>query len=116
MTATRGDARHTPPIRVRPSAAKTRSMKKTSIFPADLRFISLIGDLVAYSSGESGQFEVHVTTFPSHDQDWPVSSSGGSNLAGRNCAECPMSMKEDCLSRQPSSTAIRSYRDFISRL
>jgi Tol biopolymer transport system component len=35
------------------------------------------GKLVAYSSNETGKFEVHVTTFPSHDDDKIVSSSGG---------------------------------------
>ena len=33
--------------------------------------------LVAYSSNESGRFEVHVQTFPLTDQNWAVSTTGG---------------------------------------
>ena len=35
------------------------------------------GKLVAYSSNESGRFEVHVTTFPLTDRQWTVSTTGG---------------------------------------
>jgi hypothetical protein len=35
------------------------------------------GRLVAYSSSESGRFEVHVQTFPLTDRQWPVSTTGG---------------------------------------
>ncbi len=36
------------------------------------------GKLVAYSSNESGRFEVHVQTFPRSDRQWQVSTGGGS--------------------------------------
>jgi Tol biopolymer transport system component len=36
------------------------------------------GKLVAYSSNESGRFEVHVQTFPLSDRKWIVSTAGGS--------------------------------------
>jgi len=35
------------------------------------------GRLVAYSSNESGRFEVRVQTFPLSDRQWTVSTSGG---------------------------------------
>jgi eukaryotic-like serine/threonine-protein kinase len=35
------------------------------------------GKLVAYSSNESGRFEVHVQTFPLSDRKWQVSTTGG---------------------------------------
>jgi Tol biopolymer transport system component len=35
------------------------------------------GRLVAYSSSESGRFEVHVQTFPLTDRQWTVSTTGG---------------------------------------
>jgi serine/threonine protein kinase/Tol biopolymer transport system component len=35
------------------------------------------GGLVAYTSSESGRFEVHVQTFPLSDRQWPVSTTGG---------------------------------------
>jgi len=35
------------------------------------------GKFVAYSSNESGRFEVYVETFPRSDQKWPVSTNGG---------------------------------------
>ena len=35
------------------------------------------GRLVAYSSNESGRFEVYVQTFPRSDRKWPVSTNGG---------------------------------------
>lgn len=35
------------------------------------------GHLVAYSSNESGKFEVHVQTFPLSDRRWQVSTGGG---------------------------------------
>jgi Tol biopolymer transport system component len=35
------------------------------------------GTLVAYSSNESGRFEVHVQTFPLTDRQWTVSTTGG---------------------------------------
>ena len=35
------------------------------------------GRLVAYSSNESGRFEVHVQTFPVTDRNWTVSTTGG---------------------------------------
>jgi eukaryotic-like serine/threonine-protein kinase len=35
------------------------------------------GRLVAYSSNESGRFEVHVQTFPLTDRQWTVSTTGG---------------------------------------
>jgi serine/threonine protein kinase/Tol biopolymer transport system component len=35
------------------------------------------GRLVAYTSNESGKFEVYVETFPRSDRKWPVSTSGG---------------------------------------
>jgi serine/threonine protein kinase len=35
------------------------------------------GRLVAYSSNESGRFEVHIQTFPLSDRKWQVSISGG---------------------------------------
>ena len=35
------------------------------------------GKLVAYSSNESGIFEVHVQTFPPTDRQWTVSTTGG---------------------------------------
>jgi serine/threonine protein kinase/Tol biopolymer transport system component len=53
-----------------------------------IRFLSAPGDqwhgnfspdghLVAYSSSESGRFEVHVQTFPLSDRQWTVSAEGG---------------------------------------
>jgi Tol biopolymer transport system component len=56
--------------------------------PKPVRFLSALrdqvhanfspdGGLVAYSSSESGRFEVHVQTFPLSDRQWPVSSDGG---------------------------------------
>ena len=35
------------------------------------------GRLVAYSSNESGRFEVQVQTFPVTDRQWPISTTGG---------------------------------------
>jgi eukaryotic-like serine/threonine-protein kinase len=35
------------------------------------------GRLVAYSSNESGRFEIHVQTFPLSDRQWTVSNNGG---------------------------------------
>jgi serine/threonine protein kinase/Tol biopolymer transport system component len=35
------------------------------------------GRLVAYSSSESGRFEIHVQTFPLSDRQWIVSTEGG---------------------------------------
>ncbi|HEX3992656.1 MAG TPA: hypothetical protein VHX39_15920, partial [Acetobacteraceae bacterium] len=35
------------------------------------------GKLIAYSSNESGRFEVYVQTFPLTDRKWQVSTSGG---------------------------------------
>ena len=35
------------------------------------------GKLVAYSSNESGRFEIHVQTFPLTDRQWTVSTTGG---------------------------------------
>ena len=35
------------------------------------------GRLVAYSSNESGRFQVYVQTFPLSDRKWPVSTDGG---------------------------------------
>jgi serine/threonine protein kinase len=35
------------------------------------------GKLVAYTSSESGRFEVHVQTFPLSDRQWTVSTTGG---------------------------------------
>jgi eukaryotic-like serine/threonine-protein kinase len=35
------------------------------------------GRLVAYTSDESGQFEVYVETIPRSDRKWPISTSGG---------------------------------------
>lgn len=35
------------------------------------------GRLVAYTSNESGKFEVYVETIPRSDRKWPVSTSGG---------------------------------------
>jgi len=35
------------------------------------------GRLVAYTSNESGRFEVYVETVPRSDRKWPVSTSGG---------------------------------------
>ena len=35
------------------------------------------GKLVAYSSDESGHFEVYVQTFPRTERQWPVSTTGG---------------------------------------
>ena len=35
------------------------------------------GRFVAYSSNESGRFEVYVQTFPRSDRKWPVSTNGG---------------------------------------
>ena len=56
--------------------------------PKPARFLSAPGDqfhgnfspdgrLVAYSSNESGRFEVHVQTFPLTDRQWIVSTTGG---------------------------------------
>src|SRR5262249_18986372 len=53
-----------------------------------VRFLSAPGDqghanfspdgrLVAYSSNESGRFEVHVQTFPLSDHQWTISTAGG---------------------------------------
>jgi serine/threonine protein kinase len=36
------------------------------------------GRLLAYSSDESGRFEVHVQTFPPSDRKWQISTAGGS--------------------------------------
>jgi serine/threonine protein kinase/WD40 repeat protein len=36
-----------------------------------------VGDLVAYSSNESGRFEIYVETVPRSDRRWPVSTNGG---------------------------------------
>ena len=35
------------------------------------------GHLLAYTSNESGKFEVYVQTFPPSDRVWPVSTNGG---------------------------------------
>jgi len=35
------------------------------------------GHLVAYTSNESGRFQVYVQTFPLSDRKWPVSTDGG---------------------------------------
>ncbi|PYT20602.1 MAG: hypothetical protein DMG57_41570 [Acidobacteria bacterium] len=35
------------------------------------------GKFVAYTSNESGRFEVYVETFPRSDRRWPVSTNGG---------------------------------------
>jgi eukaryotic-like serine/threonine-protein kinase len=35
------------------------------------------GHLVAYTSNESGKFEVYAETFPRSDRKWPVSTGGG---------------------------------------
>ena len=35
------------------------------------------GHLVAYTSNESGKFEVYVETIPRSERKWPVSTSGG---------------------------------------
>ncbi len=35
------------------------------------------GHLVAYTSNESGKFDVYVETFPRSDRKWPVSTTGG---------------------------------------
>jgi hypothetical protein len=35
------------------------------------------GHLVAYTSNESGRFEVYVETLPRSDRKWPVSTNGG---------------------------------------
>jgi Tol biopolymer transport system component len=35
------------------------------------------GRLVAYTTNESGRFEVYVETFPRSDRKWPVSTNGG---------------------------------------
>ena len=35
------------------------------------------GHLVAYTSNESGKFEVYVETVPPSDRKWPVSTGGG---------------------------------------
>jgi len=35
------------------------------------------GHLVAYTSNESGRYEVYVETFPRSDRKWPVSTTGG---------------------------------------
>jgi Tol biopolymer transport system component len=35
------------------------------------------GHFVAYTSNESGRYEVYVETFPRSDQRWPVSTNGG---------------------------------------
>jgi Tol biopolymer transport system component len=35
------------------------------------------GRLVAYSSNESGRFQVYVQTFPLSERKWPVSTNGG---------------------------------------
>jgi hypothetical protein len=35
------------------------------------------GHLVAYSSNETGRFQVYVQTFPLSDRKWPVSTDGG---------------------------------------
>jgi len=56
--------------------------------PKPVRFLSAPGDqwhgnfspdgrLVAYTSNESGRFEVHVQTFPLTDRQWTVSTTGG---------------------------------------
>src|SRR5262245_54402639 len=39
--------------------------------------ISSDGRFVAYSSNESGKYEVHVQTFPPSDNKWQISTSGG---------------------------------------
>ena len=40
------------------------------------------GKLVAYSSNESGRFEVYIQTFPRSDRQWQVSTNGGSEPTG----------------------------------
>ena len=35
------------------------------------------GHLLAYTSNESGRFEVYVETVPRSDRKWPVSTNGG---------------------------------------
>src|SRR5207249_12025640 len=35
------------------------------------------GHLVAYTSNESGKFEVYVETFPRSERRWPISTNGG---------------------------------------
>jgi eukaryotic-like serine/threonine-protein kinase len=36
------------------------------------------GRLIAYTSSESGKYEVHVQTFPTSDRKWQISTAGGS--------------------------------------
>jgi Tol biopolymer transport system component len=56
--------------------------------PKPVSFLSVPGDqwhgnfspdgkLVAYTSNESGRFEIHVQTFPVTDRQWTVSTTGG---------------------------------------
>jgi dipeptidyl aminopeptidase/acylaminoacyl peptidase len=42
------------------------------------------GRLVAYTSNESGRFEIHVQTFPLSDRQWTVSNNGGSEPRWRS--------------------------------
>jgi hypothetical protein len=54
---------------------KAVSTLKTARFPLD-------GKWVAYSSNESGKWEVYVTTFPDAHGKWPVSTRGGTQFLG----------------------------------
>ena len=38
---------------------------------------SPVGRLIAYSSNESGTYQVYVQTYPLSDRKWPVSTNGG---------------------------------------
>jgi Tol biopolymer transport system component len=55
------------------------------------------GHLVAYTSNESGRFEIYVETFPRSDKRWLVSTTADTNLAG-----APMGGRYTCSLRTRS--------------
>ncbi|HXI12124.1 MAG TPA: protein kinase [Thermoanaerobaculia bacterium] len=64
------------------SAQKTSPFLATPAFETDISF-SPDGRWVAYTSNESGRFEVYVQNFPNAQGKWLVSQSGGSEPAWR---------------------------------
>ena len=52
-----------------------------SEFDENLGAFSPAGDLIAYSTNETGQSEVYVETFPARDNRWRISTSGGTRAS-----------------------------------
>ena len=67
------------------------------------------GKLVAYSSNESGRFEVYVQTFPRTDRRWQVSTNGGSEPRWRHDGREIYYLSED---RKLMAVAVASGASF----